>query len=89
MKKIIRTYLKGCDWCKATGFVSNPYNMEITGSITGVCPVCNGAKTVVVTETTFEDNEPDKKHYFPRRVKPVMVNPYDIHSVKKARIKLS
>lgn len=88
MKRVIKTFLKGCDWCGATGYVINPYRMETTSSITGVCPVCSGSKTVMVTVTEFEDNEPDKKR-FPGRINPVMVNPYDIHSVKKARIKLS
>jgi len=50
MKKLVRTYLKGCEWCGATGFVTNPYNTETTGAITGVCPVCHGAKTIEVKE---------------------------------------
>ena len=46
-----RTYLKGCDWCNAKGVIlnSNPAFCGNT-SFTEICPVCNGAKTVVVTE---------------------------------------
>ena len=47
--KIKRTYLTGCTWCCATGIVSNP-TIGISTNITIVCPVCNGAKAIVVTE---------------------------------------
>ena len=42
-----KTYLKGCEWCNATGYVAS-YNLTNT---TEVCPVCNGNKTIIVTET--------------------------------------
>lgn len=52
-----RTYLQGCTWCKARGFIANPAGVVTDLTIT--CPVCNGAKTVVVTEVT-ESDEPSK-----------------------------
>ena len=51
MKTTIKTYLKICDHCNGKGQVmdnpnyTNPYI---------ICPVCNGVKTITVTETTFE-----------------------------------
>jgi Ribonuclease G/E len=56
MAKIVKTYLSGCTWCNATGFVNNP-NMGLTTNITIICPVCNGTKTVIVTETITDDIE--------------------------------
>ena len=46
-----RTYLKGCDWCNAKGVIPNS-NPAFCGntSFTEICPVCNGNKTVTVTE---------------------------------------
>jgi len=51
MTKITRTYLSGCVWCNATGYckTNNPHP-EVTTVLTTVCPVCNGSKTIVVTE---------------------------------------
>ena len=46
--KVKRTYLSGCTWCNATGFKTNQ-NPTITNT-TEVCPVCNGTKTVLITE---------------------------------------
>jgi len=48
-----RTYQKACDYCGATGFVPTsrhgfPSN---TTAATEICPVCNGNKTITVTET--------------------------------------
>jgi len=42
-----RTFLKGCEWCNATGSIaaSNSTSTRMT------CPVCNGTGTVLVTET--------------------------------------
>jgi hypothetical protein len=55
MSKITRTYLSGCPWCNATGV---KYPMQYEGNtFTSVCPVCNGGKTIIVTEV-IEDNEP-------------------------------
>jgi len=54
MTKITKTYLSGCTWCNATGFVKEPFPTT-TGGLTQVCPVCNGNKTIIVTETT-DDN---------------------------------
>ena len=48
--KTTRTYLSGCTWCNASGFVNNP-NGYSSLSLTITCPVCNGAKTIIVTET--------------------------------------
>jgi len=57
-----RTYLKGCDWCNAKGVIPNS-NPAFCGntSFTELCPVCNGNKTVTVTEVaempTITDEE--------------------------------
>ena len=50
-----RTYLKGCEWCGATGFAPQWYNPQnakniSTTSITKTCPVCKGTGTILVTE---------------------------------------
>jgi len=50
-----RTYIKGCEWCGATGFVHqwyHPENLPIqsTTSLTNTCPVCKGTGTILVTE---------------------------------------
>lgn len=47
--KTTRTYLSGCTWCNARGYVMNPA-MGLVTDITVTCPVCNGAKTIIVTE---------------------------------------
>ena len=52
--KTTRAYLQGCTWCNATGFTNNP-NMGYVTNITITCPVCNGDKTIVVTEVTESD----------------------------------
>jgi DnaJ-class molecular chaperone len=72
-----RTYLSGCTWCNATGFVKIPNPGFMTSALTGICPVCNGAMVVIVTET-IEDNcnyngLPD----------PIDVNPYDSKARKR------
>jgi uncharacterized Zn finger protein (UPF0148 family) len=55
--KTTRTYLIGCTWCKALGYVNNLQEGWHTGSVlTITCPVCNGSKTVIVTETIEDDN---------------------------------
>ena len=51
-----RTYLSGCTWCKAEGYVMEPHP-QITGDFHKVCPVCKGDKTIPVTET-FESELP-------------------------------
>jgi len=44
-----RTYQKGCDWCNGTGTVPS-----INSSSTmETCPVCQGSKTILVTETEY------------------------------------
>lgn len=49
--KVKRTYLSGCTWCHATGFIKNDNpHPEVTSAIIIVYPVCNGAKTILVTE---------------------------------------
>ena len=46
--KVKRTYLQGCTWCNATG---QKIPMQYTGTgFSSICPVCNGSKTVLVTE---------------------------------------
>jgi hypothetical protein len=52
--KTTRTYIQGCTWCNAQGFIKHIGNY--TTDATTICPVCNGAKTIIITETT-EDNE--------------------------------
>jgi hypothetical protein len=47
--KTTRTYLTGCTWCNATGMVRNS---GLSTTVFDTCPVCNGAKTIIVTETT-------------------------------------
>ena len=50
--KTTRTYLSGCIWCNATG---QKFPMQHNGTdFSSLCPVCNGSKTVIVTET-FDD----------------------------------
>ena len=47
-----RTYLKGCEFCKATGVVPTGRSAgSVSTSVIEPCPVCNGDKTVWVTET--------------------------------------
>jgi hypothetical protein len=55
--KTTRTYLSGCTWCGATGIVPNLMikGSSVTALLTMTCPVCNGAKTIPITET-IEDN---------------------------------
>lgn len=53
--KTVKQYLKGCDWCGATGFVAIPNPGFMTSALTGICPVCNGSKVVLVTETTEQE----------------------------------
>lgn len=54
--KTTKTYLSGCTWCGAKGFVKN-YNSGYT-NVDLICPVCHGSKTVLVTEVT--EDEPVK-----------------------------
>jgi DnaJ-class molecular chaperone len=61
MTTTIKTYPKICDHCNGKGQImdnpncTNPY---IT------CPVCHGAGTVTVTETTFQSDQ-SFPHYEP------------------------
>jgi hypothetical protein len=49
-----RTYLKGCDWCNATG---HKFPMQHNGTdFSSICPACNGNKVITVTET-FESKD--------------------------------
>jgi len=55
--KTTRTYLSGCIWCNATGFVNNPISGGVSHTeLTITCPVCNGGKTVIITETIEDSN---------------------------------
>lgn len=60
--KTIRTYLKVCDFCHGTGFVSEIRlsSSSIRTCPVRTCPVCNGAKTIIITETIIDDNEREK-----------------------------
>jgi len=53
--KTIRTYLSGCTWCNATGIIKDQYFRDNTTPLTHPCPVCNGSKTVIVTEVIEGD----------------------------------
>lgn len=55
-----KTYLSGCTWCMAEGCVNSTPKGGTSGWTTKVCPVCNGSKTVLVTEV-IEDDEPIKE----------------------------
>ena len=54
--KIIRTYLSGCTWCGGHGNVPTNNIGGYTTPLTEPCPVCNGTKTIIITET-FESKE--------------------------------
>ena len=46
-----RTYQKACEWCSAMGFVPTSKQLGSSStSTTEICPVCNGNKTILVTE---------------------------------------
>jgi hypothetical protein len=48
--KTTTTYLQGCTWCNATGI---KYPMQNIGTgFSSICPICNGNKTVLVTEVS-------------------------------------
>ena len=49
--KTTRTYYDGCRYCGATGKVPFYGNPNITGDVTNICPVCNGSKVILITET--------------------------------------
>lgn len=54
--KVTRTYLQACNFCNAVGLVRNWDNFGMgTTPMMKICPVCNGAKTVIVTEE-YEDD---------------------------------
>jgi len=53
--KTTRTYLSGCTWCGTTGFVKIPNPGFMTSALTNICPVCNGNKTIIITETMEDD----------------------------------
>jgi hypothetical protein len=47
--KTTKTYLTGCTWCNATGYVNAS---GLTTNSQDICPVCNGSKVKIVTEVT-------------------------------------
>ena len=48
----MKQYKKACEFCNATGYIQRNTQSNYTNApLTEVCPVCNGAKTVIVTET--------------------------------------
>jgi DnaJ-class molecular chaperone len=53
--KTIKQYPTGCSWCNATGMVRELYPTT-TGGWSQVCPVCNGSKIVIVTETITDES---------------------------------
>ena len=57
--KTTRTYQSGCTWCQAMGYVKDP-QPQLTGNFTMICPVCNGAKTIIVTDTIETEPIPIK-----------------------------
>lgn len=57
--KTTKTYLSGCTWCNARGYVNNPALGYFTDLII-TCPVCNGIKTIIVTEV-IETEEQSKQ----------------------------
>jgi len=52
--ELIRTYLLGCTWCNASGFVPAK-NFGMTTPLVEPCPVCQGSKIITVTEVLQED----------------------------------
>ena len=50
--KTTRQYVSGCTWCNATGFVKIHNPGFMSSALTGICPICEGAKAIMVTETT-------------------------------------
>ena len=53
--KTTRTYLSGCTWCNARGYVYSENFGICTNSITHTCPICNGIKAIIVTEVIEDD----------------------------------
>jgi hypothetical protein len=51
----VTQYLKGCDFCNATGFVPET---GLSTSVIRTCPVCNGSKVITVTESEFASQPP-------------------------------
>jgi hypothetical protein len=55
--KITKTYPGICSHCQGNGFIQ-PVQGQITSTNwSNVCPVCNGAKTIIITETTEESSQ--------------------------------
>jgi hypothetical protein len=48
---ITRTYLDGCRWCNGEGRIPSDKKLDSTAFPYEICPVCEGRKTVLVTET--------------------------------------
>ena len=48
----MKTYPKACEYCNATGFITRDAIRNTTSVLTEICPVCNGNKVIVVTETS-------------------------------------
>jgi hypothetical protein len=63
-----RSYLSGCSWCNATGFVSNLHMGWVTDT-TIICPVCQGSKTVWVNEIIEDENKGNWININPPRTK--------------------
>ena len=54
--KTTKTYVSGCTWCGAYGSVTNPdFGKLITSPAMIPCPVCQGAKIIMITETIEDD----------------------------------
>jgi DNA-binding XRE family transcriptional regulator len=50
MVLVKKTYLSGCTWCGALGTITRDKFVNFTTPLTIPCPVCNGAKTIPITE---------------------------------------
>ena len=80
--KITKTYLSGCTWCNATGFVKD-ITPDVTGVWNNICPVCQGAKTMPVTETFEDESEDQLKGVKPGAAKKIMMTSDEYYSRDK------
>jgi len=61
--KTTRTYPQLCGTCNGNGFIQPIQGQITTSAWLNPCPVCNGAKTIQVTEITEDDTERTKDMY--------------------------
>jgi hypothetical protein len=55
MKTTIKEYNQLCSSCRGAGVIPEP--MQLTTSVTRVCPVCSGSGVMAVKETTTDDDK--------------------------------